>query len=85
VAHGAEFCWGYGGDGSIGDGATPSYQPTPAAVLSPASVTQVAMYNLNACQIRTNHHVYCWGYNVDGQVGNGTQNPVTTPTRVPGT
>ncbi|UJR79720.1 RCC1 domain-containing protein [Sandaracinus amylolyticus] len=44
----------------------------------------VAGYH-HSCAIRTPGEVYCWGYNVHGQIGNGsTTTPQTTPARVTG-
>lgn len=49
-------------------------------------VVQVAAGTYGACAVISNGHVYCWGENFYGEVGNGTSGstPVATPAEVSG-
>jgi alpha-tubulin suppressor-like RCC1 family protein len=67
------YCWGYNGHGEVGDGNTDNphlglYRVGAAGVW--ASVT--AGYG-HTCGITTAKNLYCWGYNDDAEVGDGTQ------------
>lgn len=60
-----------------------------AAVTSPAQASDRTWSTFSTgmdhtCAIRASSHtLYCWGYNEDGELGNGTNtSPQTTPTRV---
>jgi alpha-tubulin suppressor-like RCC1 family protein len=37
----------------------------------------------HACAVLQSGRVQCWGYNIDGQLGDGTQTQQTTPFRFP--
>ncbi len=48
-------------------------------------VTAIAAGRSDTCAVRADGSVWCWGYNVDGALGNGTFNNVSTmPVRVTG-
>lgn len=64
------YCWGE------------MFQPAPAQVVLPAPVTSVALGEDFACAIA--NETYCWGINDVGQLGDGTNAPRATPTRVQG-
>lgn len=70
---GRAFCWGGNWGGQLGDG-TSDNSATPVAVAAPAGVTFTkldASYE-HVCALADDGDVYCWGYNSDGQVGDGT-------------
>jgi alpha-tubulin suppressor-like RCC1 family protein len=56
---------------------------TPVKVAGLGVVTQVTAGQTHACAI-SDGAVYCWGANASGQVGNGSNTGVTTPTKVGG-
>lgn len=82
---GIALCWGYNGYGQNGDGtASDSRTPVPVAgglsfagistgmqETSPFSDGQAH----HTCGVTTGNRVYCWGYNLYGQVGDGTGGP----------
>jgi alpha-tubulin suppressor-like RCC1 family protein len=65
-------CWGLGGDGELGNGATVD-QSTPVDA-QPISdqVTQIAAARGHTCAIRASDGaIVCWGKNDNGQLGTG--------------
>jgi alpha-tubulin suppressor-like RCC1 family protein len=72
-SNGTLYAWGYNNDGQLGNGkkATPS---TPVAVSMPSGVTatKIAAGGYHSLAVGSNGDLYSWGYNVDGQLGNGT-------------
>ncbi len=78
---GAVKCWGNGGYGQLGDGATTS-SPTPVAAISGALTIAVGFFH--SCAVLSNGSVWCWGLNNHGQLGNGTNFASSVPVAVSG-
>jgi alpha-tubulin suppressor-like RCC1 family protein len=52
---------------------TPGSEPAPAPAASATlMVRQVSAGEIHNCAVATDNRAYCWGYNADGQIGNGT-------------
>ena len=85
TADGTAACWGYNGDGRLGNGTT-NNSTTPVAVTSGAiagkTVTNVTGGGNYTCAVLSDGTAACWGYNGNGQLGNGTTNNSTTPVAV---
>lgn len=66
-------CWGYNGDGELGNNSTTN-SPVPVDVSGLASgVSAIAAGDYHACALLTaDGSVKCWGYNGYGQIGDGT-------------
>jgi prepilin-type N-terminal cleavage/methylation domain-containing protein len=86
IADSAPFCWGFGGNGQIGNGTTTSTNSLPVAtttsgVLSGKTVTDVDIANEATCVIAS-EAAYCWGSNTYNQIGDNTSLPRTSPVAV---
>lgn len=78
---GISYCWGFGWNGQRGDGLTSNLN-VPVKPQLPNQVYSISSsyyQNATLCAIDINHQVYCWGYGIYGQIGNGTTSDATTP------
>ncbi len=72
-------CWGYDGDGELGDGTTTSsLKPVPAGGLG-KKVKAIAFGDIHGCALDTSGSVKCWGYNGYGALGDNTTTTSSTP------
>lgn len=77
-------CWGRNASGSVGDGTTTD-RSTPRNVIGLSSgVLAVSLGNAQSCALTSSGGLKCWGYNVYGQVGDGTTTNRTAPVDVVG-
>jgi alpha-tubulin suppressor-like RCC1 family protein len=81
---GAAYCWGYDGNGQLGDGAPALGQSSPVAVVGGLTFAAVstAAGGEHTCGVTTTGVAYCWGLNTFGQLGNGTQTSSSIPVKV---
>lgn len=80
------YCWGYGLDGSIGNGMNQDESvPVPAAFSDPdQQFTDVVISgnSKSTCALSTEGQIYCWGHGLEGQLGNGIAADSNTPSLV---
>jgi alpha-tubulin suppressor-like RCC1 family protein len=77
-------CWGYNGDGALGDG-TETNRPKPVAVSGLShGVVAIAVGGDHDCAVTSGGAVECWGDNLFGQLGTGTTDSSETPVAVSG-
>ena len=92
---GAAYCWGYGGDGMLGDGATVRQatpgdgtidrQLKPVAVSGGLTFASVGASGSHTCGVTTSGAAYCWGTKATGQLGDdNVADNSTTPMAVSG-
>jgi alpha-tubulin suppressor-like RCC1 family protein len=82
-------CWGENLEGQLGNGAFASNQSAPVVVqLNNAplnNVVSVVAGGFHTCALKAQGTVFCWGFNLDGQLGNGTTSTgVASPVQVRG-
>jgi alpha-tubulin suppressor-like RCC1 family protein len=79
VRNGGVYAWGNNAFGQIGDGTTTS-RSTPVALTGDlaSGVTAVAASRVFSLAVQ-NGHVYAWGFNALGQLGDGTTTDHHTP------
>ena len=68
TASGQAYCWGYNGDGQLGDGLTASTSE-PAVVSGGLTFAALSAGALHSCGLTTTGAAYCWGYNAQGELG----------------
>lgn len=73
------WCWGRNGYGEVGTGSTAAEVTSPQPIPWPQPMQSVATGINSACALTTTGAVLCWGRNVYGEVGNGTQTQQPTP------
>jgi alpha-tubulin suppressor-like RCC1 family protein len=67
---GAPYCWGWNGDGQLGDG-TRTDRRVPVTVQGNLVLTSIGAGGTSTCGMNGNA-IWCWGSNGFGQLGNGT-------------
>jgi len=80
---GTAYCWGYNGNGGLGDGTTTN-RTAPAAVSGGKTFTSLVAGTYHTCGLTSGGATYCWGRNSEGQLGDGTNQDHTTPVAVSG-
>jgi alpha-tubulin suppressor-like RCC1 family protein len=81
------YCWGRNTLGQLGDGTT-THRSSPVLVIQgqrdPSyNITQLSVGAHYACIKDTDSKAYCWGRNVDGELGSGiTSNYETSPVAI---
>jgi alpha-tubulin suppressor-like RCC1 family protein len=89
LTNGQAWCWGDNSAGQLGNGipAGPDVaSPRPVRnVTGPTALTRVAQVRTSAshtCVVLAGGRALCWGYGVDGQLGNGARSTRNRPVAV---
>lgn len=86
---GSAYCWGQGANGRLGLGDA-TQRLTPVQVVgiggsgTLSNVSQIIAGYAHTCALKTDGSMYCWGYNVYGQLGDNTTSQRLTPVQVTG-
>ena len=80
---GAVYCWGYNGNGQLGDNSSIN-RLIPTLVQAPPGVTfqAVSPGGQHTCAVTPGGDAYCWGRNEFGRLGDGTGIDRRFPVRV---
>ena len=79
------WCWGYGGEGNLGDGSgQSSLTPVPVDTSDqrPSTYKRISVGENNACAIAMDDTAWCWGYGGDGANGKGSVSTELRPAQV---
>ena len=79
---GAVLCWGFNSNGQLGDGTT-TRRNVPVAVsgLGSGAIAIGAGSNFS-CAMTEDGGAWCWGFNAQGRLGDGTTTDRSTPVAV---
>ncbi len=83
---GQAWTWGWNVFGQLGDGTQGQpmqANPTPRKALGVVGVDQVSAGDLHSLARTPDGHVWAWGYNTEGQVGDGATTPANTGVLTP--
>ncbi len=83
TAAGAAWCWGYGTDGSLGDG-NGTNAAAPVQVAGGHQFTRLAAGDFRSCGIDVAGAAWCWGDNNNGQLGDNSHTRRLVPVAVSG-
>ena len=86
-ASGAASCWGANDFGQLGAASTETCHfaageacsTAPVSVVGGLMFTTLALGDAHTCGLVADGHVYCWGRNDDGELGNGTTTTTSAP------
>ncbi len=79
LTRGKMQCWGYNGDGQLGDGTTRTrWKPQPVIGMSERVEALAASYLYSNCAVQS-EKLFCWGYNGWGNLGDGSRKNVLLP------
>ncbi len=80
------YCWGWDHYGQLGNRGTDTYRSTPVEVAGHRTDwATVSTGDTHTCARTTDRHLYCWGGDHSGQLGNGgTNTDQPTPVQVVG-
>ena len=82
------YCLGNNGSGTFGNGTTNSSTTLVAASSVPLGATEpiidsgITAATYHTCAVGSENSLYCWGYNINGQLGDGTTTQRTSPVAV---
>ncbi len=80
---GAVLAWGYNADGELGDGGTTNSDVPVKVKLPPGNkVTAIAAGGYDSLALTSTGKVFAWGYNADGELGNGGTANSLVPVKV---
>jgi Alpha-tubulin suppressor and related RCC1 domain-containing proteins len=78
------YCWGDNAKGQLGDG-TKIASSSPVKVVGiDGGAEKLAFGNLTSCAVMTDGKVKCWGYGLNGELGNGLRTDRAYADYVPG-
>jgi alpha-tubulin suppressor-like RCC1 family protein len=85
TADGAAYCWGNNRFGQIGDDAGATSHPRlPSQVAGGHRFASLSVGWSHVCGVTIDGTAYCWGYNYDGELGDGSRTNRGAPVAVAG-
>jgi alpha-tubulin suppressor-like RCC1 family protein len=84
MASGQIMCWGDNYFGQLGDGTSSNERTTPVLVANLPTAKAVTSGSYHTCALLTTGGVKCWGWNLEGELGDGTKEQRLNPVDVIG-
>jgi alpha-tubulin suppressor-like RCC1 family protein len=84
VAGGSVSCWGQNDTGQLGIDTMGERQLSPVAVLGLTNVVSLDTGSFGTCAADAAGIARCWGYNGEGELGDGTNTNSSVPVQVIG-
>lgn len=85
---GTVWTWGYNNNGQLGDGTFMTIPPygrsAPAQVIGLDGVMAIAAGNAHSLALKSDGTVWSWGWNGEGELGDGTRTTKAAPVQVIG-
>ena len=73
LSTGGVKCWGMDNVGQLGNGATAGTQDAPTDVVGLTDAVAITAAHGHSCAVTRSGSVKCWGYDAEGQLGNGSE------------
>jgi alpha-tubulin suppressor-like RCC1 family protein len=77
------YCWGSNSNGQLGGGPPGDLSLTPVRVVGGLRFRRVIAGFSHTCGVTAGNRAYCWGFNLFGQLGDGTAYPTNTQRLTP--
>ncbi|MBU1239747.1 hypothetical protein KKF84_10930, partial [Myxococcota bacterium] len=77
------WCWGFNGNGTIGDGTLETFAPGPSAVVGGHAFSRIVAGGNHSCALDPAGQSWCWGFNGSGQTGYASNVTTYTPSSTP--
>jgi alpha-tubulin suppressor-like RCC1 family protein len=81
---GTLWCWGSNSNGQFGDGTTTGSAVPVQESTHASDWASVTVAFADTCAVKTSGTLWCWGYNSNGQLGDGTTTDSYVPVQVTG-
>lgn len=84
MGSGSVWCWGFNESGALGDGTAVESRPTPGPVAGLSDVSSISGGGgAHVCVLRRASPAACWGFNRQGQIGDGSTDQRPFPVSIP--
>ena len=84
TADGTVYCWGGNEVGQLGRGFQSRLSEVPEPVSGDHTFVSITSGAFHACGVNAAGATYCWGFNVTGQIGDGTKTHRFSPVPIVG-
>jgi alpha-tubulin suppressor-like RCC1 family protein len=76
------YCWGHNSNGQVGAGSGDNVISSPINISSTVDWKMVSAGAQHTCGINNSSKLYCWGLNLEGELGDGTNVYKNAPVQI---